>query len=190
MNKLYLVGGYIRSSNKSLCSCYTYEINTNTWNKIANLNVARDCAACTVFEGKIVFTGGENFVKGELNSVEAYDYHENKWIYLPDLIEERSNHAAVSMGNKMFVIGGYYTTNCEVFDSFSRKFTKTSSKIKGSIFEKYFNAFSIGNNIVVFQEAFTDSAVYLYDVEKGKWINVKCDFSKNLFESSYLKYFT
>ena len=45
-----------------------------------------------------------------------------KWAYLPDMIEERRDHAAVSIGNKMFVIGGDKTTNGEVFDSYSRKF--------------------------------------------------------------------
>ena len=52
MSKLYLIGGLINSSKKILSSCYSYNINCNTRNKIADLNVARDCAACTVFEGK------------------------------------------------------------------------------------------------------------------------------------------
>ena len=56
----------------------------------------------TVFEEKLVVTGG-----AFTNSVEAYDYYENKWTYLPDMIEERHYHASVSMGNKLFVIGGY-----------------------------------------------------------------------------------
>ena len=43
-------------------------------------------------------------------SVETYDYYENKWTYLPDMIESRCDHASVSMGNKMFVIGGSYTS--------------------------------------------------------------------------------
>ena len=60
MSKLYLIGGCIKSSGKSLSSCYSYDINSNTKNKIADLNVARYCAACTVFEGKIVVTGGVN----------------------------------------------------------------------------------------------------------------------------------
>ena len=118
MGKLYLIGGWRK---KNLSSCHTYDINENTWIEIANLNMARDRAACTVFEGKIVITGGENNWP-QLKSVEAHEYYENKWTNLPDMIEERSHHAAVSIGNKMFVIGGSYTTSCEVFDSFSRKF--------------------------------------------------------------------
>ena len=53
-------------------SCYTYDIDKSVLRTIANLNVVRCYAACTVFEGKIVVTGGNNndyFIK----SVEAYD---------------------------------------------------------------------------------------------------------------------
>ena len=35
-------------------------MNINAWKKIADLNVARNSAACTVFEGKIVVSGGDN----------------------------------------------------------------------------------------------------------------------------------
>ena len=77
---------------------------------------------------------------------------------------KKSCHAAVSMGNKMFVIGGKYTTSCEVFDSFSRKCTKINSEIKDLNLERcFFHAFCIGNNIVVFQdflESFTETVVY------------------------------
>ena len=46
-------------------------------------------------------------VDDELKSVETYDYYEDKWTYLADMIEQRSDHAAVSIGNKTFVIGGF-----------------------------------------------------------------------------------
>ena len=187
MSKFYFIGGWINSSRKSISSCYTYDINSNTRNKIADLNVARDCAACTVFEGKVVVTGGANYVQGKLKSVEAYDYYEDKWTYLPDMIEARSYHSAVSMGIKMFVIGGFYTSNCEKFDSYSRKFTKINSEIKGSNFDKYFNALSIGNNIIVFKVASTETVVYLYDVVKEQWLKVQCEFTKTMFYTSICK---
>ena len=107
MGKMYLNEGWI----KILSSCYTYDYNSNVRNKIADLKIAREFAACTVFEGKIVVTGGYNYVHSELKSVKAYDYYKNKWTYLPDIIEKRCNHAVVSMGNKMFVVGGNHTTN-------------------------------------------------------------------------------
>ena len=60
-------------------------------------------AACTVFEDKIVVSGG---VKGftMVNSVEAYDHYENKQTYLPDIIKSRSQHSLGSLSNKLFII--------------------------------------------------------------------------------------
>ena len=73
--------------------------------KIAVLTVSREIAEKTVFKGKIVITKGLNKCS-RLKSVEAYDYYDIKWTNLLELIKGRWNHAAVSMVNKMFVIGG------------------------------------------------------------------------------------
>ena len=97
------------------------------------------------------------------------------------MINQKFNHASVSMGNKIFVIGRAYTTCCEVFDNFSRILSKIYSEISPHLDDWLFNAFSIGNNIVVFQTNPTETVVYLYDVDKEKWINVQCDFTKNMF---------
>ena len=94
-------------------------------NKSADLNVARDFAACTIFEGKIVVTGGEKYFK-HLNSVEACDCYKKRWNFLPDMSIKRFYHAAVSMG----VIGERNGTSCEVFDSFSNNFTILQSQTK------------------------------------------------------------
>ena len=91
-------------------------------------------AACAVFEGKIVVSGGCNnntkirrtavarrriLKQVILNSVESYDYHENKWSYFPCMLSKRANHTAVSIGNKLFMIGGS-SNNSEVFDSVTK----------------------------------------------------------------------
>ena len=91
------------------------------------------------------------------------------------MIDERFCHAAVSMGNKMFVIGGSYTKCCKVFNNFSRKFTKIYSEIYPHLDDLLFNKFNICNSIVVFQnfaKPLTDTVVYLYDVDKEIWTKV------------------
>ena len=148
-------------------------------------------AACTVFEGKIVVTVGDNDWD-ELQSVEAYDYYENEWTYLRDMIEERSFHSTVSMGNKIFVIGGYETLGCEIFDSCSRMFTIMTSNLKTyAIKEWYFEAFCIGNSIVVYHHFMNLNAsnVYMYDVDQENWSNIEYDLSNNLFGPCCIKYY-
>ena len=55
--------------------------------------------------------------------VEAYDYHEDNWTHLPDMIDIRGRHGSITMGNKMYVIAGNIDFTCEVFDSVSKNFT-------------------------------------------------------------------
>ena len=124
--------------------CFTYNLKIDKWTKLAGTTKKRCFVACTVFEGKIVVNGGSK------RSVEAYDYYENKWTNLTDMIEHRYCHASVSMGNKLFVIGGDCKSSCEVFDSYSRKFTLISSSIVIDIGHYNLQAVCIGNRIMVF----------------------------------------
>ena len=83
--------------------------------------------------------------------------------------------------------------NSEEFDSYTREFTviKFSLKIPAIKYWK-FEAFGIGNDIVVFHQFVSDledSIVYLYDVKDKKWSNIDCDFTKKLYEPTCIKYY-
>ena len=133
-----------------------------------------------------------------MNSVGAYDHHENKWTNLPGMIKGRYSHGAVSMGNKMFVIGKRHDLTCEVFDSVSRKFTNIKEriqihsgcdsslkKIKVATFRKVIlQPVGIGKQVIVLCR-FDDSASknYLsYDVLTNQWkLEEKNDFFQYKF---------
>ena len=109
------------------------------------------------------------------------------------MIEARCFHDAVTMGNKMFVIGGVNTTSCEVFDSFSRKFTliKPLSTLS-TVGDSEFNAVCIENDIFVLHELVDSGTnnMYRYDVDKQTWSNVDSGFGIPLYRSSFVKYYT
>ena len=98
------------------------------------------------------------------------------------MITGRFDHAAVSMGNKMFVVGGYNTISCEVFDSYSRKFTLIQSMFSSRSRATFLNfnskATSIGNNILVTCAKDTvdykDTCMYIYNVCKNQWSQNSC----------------
>ena len=159
------------------------------WTPLASTKQNNYHAACTVFEGKIVVIGGKN--KLSLSKyVEAYDYYEDKWTYLADMIKERFNHAAVSMGNKMFVIAGLDNSSCEVFDSFSRKFTCVNAAVMKIVKPSRSYAVCVGNKIIIFckQWCLSETRVFIYDVSNDSWSEKMNNIVNNLAFSSYIKY--
>ena len=159
MKELFVLGG---CCGVELASCLKYNFRHNKWSYIRNMKVERFHAACTVFEGKIVMSGGR-----DLKSVEAYDHHEDKWTYLPDMIETRCGHSAVTLGNKIFVIGGLYTLSWEVFDGKTRKFSIVNQIIELQ-HSYYHGGCCIGDKIISVGSSVNKMYNFaLYDVKTG-----------------------
>ena len=74
MQKLFVIS-YLANSNNSKF----YDKESNKWCNITAMNKVRQNTACTVFEGKIIVSGGfySRHRKHKLKSVEVYDHHEN-----------------------------------------------------------------------------------------------------------------
>ena len=168
---------YIKSQCKpNIKYCLMYNIQTSQWTYIADTNSYREKAACTIFEGKIVVSGGECGFSQSSKTVESYDYYEDCWTYLPDMIESRCDHGAVSIDNKMFVIGGNVNSSCEVFDSTSRKFTYIKNMFVNyydsatHISATHVRAVGIDRKIIVFPELFSgDGEVHIFDTLTDNW---------------------
>ena len=177
MKCLYVFGGYDGCSRHSLRSCLKYYTETSDWNFVTKMNSYRQLSSCTVFEGKILVTGG--YDDSTLKSVESYDHYENKWTHLPDMIEKRYNHGAVSMGNKMFVIGGFEKLTCEVFDSNFRKFTSVKQLLGLNNLGYYdTSVVSIGYKVLFFYSTSSNvnKKFQVYDVLKYQWCLKEEDF--------------
>ena len=193
MQKLFVIGGrdtYDKFDRKD--TCMFYDKQSGSWTTIEAMMECRENEACTVFEGKIVVSGGTKTIQVSLrllrnppiirqtdkdktvSSVEAYDYHENKWSSFPSMLTPRENHTAVSISNKMFVIGGSDVTfvgstfsNSEVFDSATRKFTNIKNAPKWIEHISPYQTVSFGYNIYCFvRQDDNEVNVHSYDVKK------------------------
>ena len=136
------------------------------------MNERRYNAACTVFDGKIVVSGGEQDW-GILKSVEAYDYYEDKWTFYASMIERRYGHSAVSLGNKMFVIEKLTVWNrmgSEVYNSVTKQFSKIKSPNFDFTCNLENNLYCIGEKLMLFGEWSGKSVKYfVYDVKEDNW---------------------
>ena len=106
-----------------------------------------------------------------IKAVEAYDYHENKWTKIPDMLEKRIHHILKSIENKMFVISRHLGQRCELFDSVSRKFSYVKacsfSNSLNFCFSDEQNAFCVGKSVFLFSP--NKNCFVVYDFEKSEW---------------------
>ena len=167
MNNIFVIGG--RNVNNGATHS-SFELNTVNYKKkyIKRINEARNYAASTAFEGKIVVSGGYINANDRSNTVEAYDHVANTWSYMPNMIYGRYNHRLVAVRNKLYVFGGR-TEQFEVFDSLTNKCSllKTPSSLQNRDTFRIGGAISIGNKILIFRE---NSPKFTYfDIDKADW---------------------
>ena len=159
-----------------------YDPTQNDWNVIKNCNIKRIYASCTVFQGQCVLFGGRNYLnfRNKLKSVESYDHYLEKWSLLADLQVARCRAGVVTKGNKVFVIGGFHESTCEVYDSISQKISFIASlKLDDNPYRLYPLIF--GNKIVVYEE----DRVYKYDIKENKWLDCGYEFLTKLQNFNY-----
>jgi hypothetical protein len=77
---VFVIGG--NDAKSFYIACEKYDIQNDTWSRIADLNVARDSAASCIFNNKYiyVFSGRTKFDKKEItDTIEMYDIDYNMW---------------------------------------------------------------------------------------------------------------
>ena len=178
MNKLYMLGG--RSVfNSSECTMYDPE--TKQLTRMERMQRTRTHHSCVVFAGKIVVTGGLRWFETR-GSVEAYDHFENKWSYMPDLLERRFGHGSVAIGNKLYVIGGVDTESSEVFDYISNNFTLIKP-LPLSYWSDHYDLvsfFRVKDKIIVKYDAEDKEVdnIFIYDTKENKWSSTSVKYFK------------
>ena len=192
MEHIFIIGGCNDLISDPFYFCKKFDTKDTKWNEVAETNKARIDAASTVYEGRIVVSGGciENNRFNVTNTVEAYDPFADTWSSMPSMIEGRYCHSSVAIKNKFFVFGsrdGKGSKSCEVFDSICNNFVllkRFPSTLKFDL--KFSNTFSIGNKLATIGN--NSSTVLYYDVEKDEWSEETCNLTKNksFFSCSFL----
>ena len=184
MNKIFIIGGYAYEDGEwtTTNTCLQFNTKDNNWKKVARMSQARDNAACTVFEGRIIISGGRDN-NDELNTVESYDVVADEWSSMPNMTGVKSFHSLVVVRNKLFVIG-CARDRSEIFENISKKFVGLKSP--PVTFVDVNKAISIGSKIFVFQEY--NASVLCYNVDTNEWSEESCEVTKNLQKYSCVKF--
>ena len=89
-------------------------------------------------------------------------------------INERARHESVAVKNKLFVIGGLYTNNSEVFDSTIKNFTLLKQPTGFNLCVPH-EVITIGSKIYVFKDI---GEVIIYEFENNEWSLKKCQATR------------
>ena len=176
MDSIYVVGGNIKK--KDTDRFFEFNSKSGKWKEIARYNQPVSFAHCTVYEGKIVVSGGHTGVDDK-SQVSCYDHVTEAWSYMGAMKKTRYGHVSIAIRSKLFVIGGRTTNTSEVFDSFCGKFVlleKTPASFDYFL-EFPINVVSSGRELVVFVQ--TTDKVVLYDMENNTWSWAWCGGTKN-----------
>ena len=186
MNNTFIIGGYFNEEDGNSIdtnSCLQFDTKDSNWKKVSGMNESRAAAACTVFEGRIIVSGGHiQGIHNNSKTVESYDVMADTWSSMPNMISSKSYHRLVAVKSKLFVIG-FDTDTSEVFDSICKKFTtfKTPLNFVSG------KAVPIGNKILIIQwetqeEEIQDNTrlIVCYDVDKNEWSKESWETTKDL----------
>ena len=184
MNKIFIFGGsfYNKKENRLLTtsSCLEFDRIKLSFEEKTRMNEVRRYAACVVFQGSVVVSGGKNYNGNDSKTVESYEVFANKWTSMPNMLKVNSYHNLVVVKDKLFVIGRE-RESCEVFDNVCKKFVALKPKTNIT----YSKCMQIVNKFFIFQE--TRSSLICYDVDKDEWSEEPCEVTKHLYDFSLTK---
>lgn len=113
--------------NKILFPFFSFDTETNTWNVIEPMKVARYHASATILNEYICIAGGRTYKNNNVFSVELYDPKRNEWRKLAVLNKPRSRFSLIERNGFLYAIGGNNST--EKYDPWTNCWTKVRKLI-------------------------------------------------------------
>ena len=103
--KVYLLGGFVGSSNVPTAQVWTFDTVTKRWTRSAPLPTPRGGEAAVVLNGRIHVLGGGNSYSTLANH-DVYNPATRRWTHAAPLPRAEGSAAAVVLGGRIWAIGG------------------------------------------------------------------------------------
>lgn len=137
------------------------------------MNDPRSFAACKLFAGNIVVSGGLGNNNAS-KTVESFNCFTGTWTLMPSMMERRIKHGLVAVRSNLFVfegnnkLDGVDVITSEAFDNICKKFVSFQLPISSYSISSYMvDIVSVGSKVFVFQDY--TPAIIVYDVDKDEW---------------------
>jgi N-acetylneuraminic acid mutarotase len=174
---IYVIGG--NDAKSFYTACEKYDIQNDTWSRIADLNVARDSAASCIFNNKYiyVFSGRTKFDKKEItDTIEMYDIDMNMWRLVN--LNPKSTWTACDLAMSMqidsktiLIFGGFdktvRTQECFYFNVENNLMERTTSLPKVGSFSNY--VFCYNSDLYVVGWNNSTKNLYMFNSAERTW---------------------
>ena len=172
---LFVVGGIVQCG-QFLDNVYKYSPDTDLWQEVAPMTIARAGVCAVADRSSLYVVGGMTNNGALLNVVEKYDPEKNSWRRVASTNEKKVFSCGVIVNSKVFLFGGVInvrpllnSTLIEMFDPVSNTWTAIQNRdspnsfsgavrFKGEVFTMAMGGFSDGSN----------RFLHVYDVDKKK----------------------
>lgn len=116
-NYIYIVGA--TSSSSTYSHCLKYNLKTQRFESMTNINSARAGAATGILNGKLYVLGGRSS-SNSMNTIQIYDIENNKWSTHTNTTPNKVHDVGyTTYNNKLYYCGGY---DSSVSYEYSNKF--------------------------------------------------------------------
>ena len=126
-----------------------YDLSTNTWST-EHLSIAGSDIAAASVGGKVLFAGGIGSDPGSNreNRIDIYDLSSKTWSTKALSESKEGTHAAITVGTKVYIVGGYNTgigplSLIDIYDEATNSWSVSSLKIPRADF----GLVSVGNKL-------------------------------------------
>ena len=167
---LFIIGGKDKNEVQ-LSTVQTYNPETNLWQNIASLSIARS-GICAVAGKHFLYAVGGSRRK----IVERFDATEKAWSRIAPTLKGRSNACGAAVNQKVFVFGGLgnhakEATFCEVYDPAINTWSNIASTVVSRTY--ILSAVSFKQKIYVCgcfgQDDPQEMSLQEYDVDSNEW---------------------
>jgi Kelch motif len=101
---IYVAGGMVGETGRPLATFQRYEAGDDRWTTLPRLPVATRAAAAAAVDGVVYVVGGTT---PDGNTTAVWGWNGDSWERKAPLPEPRFNHAAVAVGPRIWVLGGF-----------------------------------------------------------------------------------
>lgn len=177
-DRIYVIGG--NDAKNFYKNCEYYDVNVDKWVRMAELNIARDSAACCIFNGKYiyVFSGRIKFNPKEITDIcELYDVDQDVWRKLE--LNQTSTWVPCDLAmayqvspSSILIFGGFDKQNRTHATFMFNTNNKTIEKVSDLPTVGSFSTmvFHIDDHLYTVGWNNTKKNLYKYCISEGRWM--------------------